>query len=521
MFRVYALDLMVILALCSLILVDCSSAQISKPAIPTFTLALQDEAVVLSIENQPFDIHNSNNYSFYYDVRVMNVGGYWSSFRKDTEVYPTQSESNYTTFSYTIGNSQLFPSLTTLDGIPIPTTGEATFQVMALVGTLDKSYSYPDGSFSLGLKGQVSGWSSSQTITLPSTNASSPEIYVSPMGGMSTSYRLTLFSPNEQVTYDGVLPLEFMLSWTYDIMPVFEPRTDYAYSIDGTQFVSITANKTSNDRPGGGYTFVYNPSFSYKLDVSGLTNGRHELAIRANFDFGHSLLNDTSRSFSFTVQNSNPRINPSSTPPPGENLPKPSVPEFTLKFVDKSYTTADGVYYDSKTMQVTIANQPSLNHSLFYNVRYSVNGGDWLDIYTMDDAFPPQSSSECTIISVYLHPQGNATIVPANSVVDVQVQAMIGYIHREYNPNHTSQLDMYPYVFTGETSGWSPTQTLTIPDSPSPTEFEPNFGPTSAPAHDIGELAKTLASVASLISIFCIIVLLLYVKRMKRKLPEN
>lgn len=156
-----------------------------------------------------------------------------------------------------------------------------------------------------------------------------------------------------------------------------------------------------------------------------------------------------------------------------QTIPKPSVPDFTLDFVDKSFTTNDGVYYDSKTIQVTIENQPSLNHSLFYNVRYRINGGNWMDIYTMDDAYPPQSDSDYTSISVYLHPQGNATIVPADSIVDVQVEAMIGYIHREYNPNHTSQLDMYPYVFTGEKSGWSSTQTLNIGESstitPSPT----------------------------------------------------
>ncbi len=145
-----------------------------------------------------------------------------------------------------------------------------------------------------------------------------------------------------------------------------------------------------------------------------------------------------------------------------QSIPKPSVPEFTLDFVDRSFTTNDGVYYDSKTIQVTVANQHSLNNSLFYNVRYRVDNGNWMDIYTMDDAYPPQSDSEYTIISVYLHPQGNATLVPTNSIVEVQVEAMIGYIHRGYNPNHTSQLDMYPYVFTGETSGWSNTQTIIL-----------------------------------------------------------
>jgi hypothetical protein len=104
-----------------------------------------------------------------------------------------------------------------------------------------------------------------------------------------------------------------MLSWTYDLMPIFEPKTTYAYSFDGNPFVNIVANKTSADCPGHGYTFVYNPSFSYMIDVSNLTDGHHEIAIRAIFDFGHTLLNDTSTSFNFNVKNSNPHLNPPNT----------------------------------------------------------------------------------------------------------------------------------------------------------------------------------------------------------------
>jgi len=207
-------------------------------------------------------------------------------------------------------------------------------------------------------------------------------------------------------------------------------------------------------------------------------------------------------------------------PVDAQTIPKPSVPEFTLNFVDKSLTTIDGVYYDSKTIQVTIANQPSLNHSLFYNVRYRMNNGNWMDIYTMDDAYPLQSDSEYTIISVYLHPQGNDTFVPPNSIVDVQVEAMIGYIHRSYNPNHKSQLDMYPYVFTGETSGWSNTQTVTIPDSsssvtPTPTESLPNMGPTSPPNTN-SDLTVTLAWIIIGILVISVISLLLYVRHLKK-----
>jgi hypothetical protein len=318
-----SLLLAVILALSSLVMLESATAQISKPSVPKFTLTLQNNLIVLTIENQPFDA--SSNCSFYYDVRIMNVGGYWSSLYKAENGPPTQSNSNSTTLYYPIAKSDFFPSLTTVDGIPIP-PGEATFQVMAMIGNWEKT-TYSDGTVSYGLKGgEVSGWSGSQTITLPSTNAPSPTVYVSPMGGMSTSYRLTMFSPNEHTLYDNVLPLEFMLVWTYDLLPLFEPKTDYAYSIDGNPFVGIAANSTSNDRPGGGYTFVYNPSFAYWLDISNLTNGRHEIVIRASFNFGHLLLNDSSTPFAFTVQNSNPRLTPSSTPTPA---PTPTVPELS------------------------------------------------------------------------------------------------------------------------------------------------------------------------------------------------
>lgn len=322
-----------LLSVC-LFMVEPSSAK-TKPSVPQFTLSTQDNTVVLTIQNQPFDAQDGNS-TFYYNVRIMTAGNYWGSFHKTTEEYPRQSNSEVTVFTYRIDKSSLFPQLTTVGGIPIPTSGEATFQVMALVGALQKSYVNPDGSYSLGLVGEVSGWSSSQTIKLPS-NLSTPISYVSPTGGMSTHYELTLFSPDEQSTYDGVLHLQFIIFWNYDLMPIFEPKTTYEYCIDGDPFVVIAANKTVNDRPGCGYNFTYNPSFSYTLDVSGLKDGAHEIRIRSIFDFGRTLLNDTSTSFIFTVKNSNPRIaSPTPAPTPLESpigasaspAPTPTIPDF-------------------------------------------------------------------------------------------------------------------------------------------------------------------------------------------------
>ncbi len=50
------------------------------------------------------------------------------------------------------------------------------------------------------------------------------------------------------------------------------------------------------------------------------------------------------------------------------------------------------------------------------------------------------------------------------------MQALIGYIHRVYNPNMTGPSDVGMYVFTGQESGWSSTQTVTIPEAAVPPE---------------------------------------------------
>jgi hypothetical protein len=159
------------------------------------------------------------------------TAGNTGQLRKSTEKYPRQSDSEVTVFTYPIGKSSLFPQLTTVGGIPVPASGEATFQVMALVGTLKQSYENPDGTYVLGLVGEVSGWSSSQTIKLPS-NLSNPISYVSPTGEMSTRYKLTLFSPDEQSTSTACyLSVHDFLE--IDLTAILRRNKNYAYSIDG------------------------------------------------------------------------------------------------------------------------------------------------------------------------------------------------------------------------------------------------------------------------------------------------
>ncbi len=94
----------------------------------------------------------------------------------------------------------------------------------------------------------------------------------------------------------------------------------------------------------------------------------------------------------------------------------------------------------------------------------------------------------------------------AGDKVDFQVQAMIGNIHRVYNPNHTSQLDMYPYVFTGEVSDWSNTQTITMPDgsvsSSTPDPTTPTTTPTTpTPSDYIPQTTLLLVGIATVVVI--------------------
>jgi hypothetical protein len=94
---------------------------------------------------------------------------------------------------------------------------------------------------------------------------------------------------------------------------------------------------------------------------------------------------------------------------------------------------------------------------------------------------------------------------------------MIGYISRGYNPNATGELDMYPWRFTGETSGWSETQTLIVsaPMSPSTKDAPPSQNSTATPDQSGFQNAASLnldwAQFAALALLGAVVVLLVIV----------
>ena len=181
-----------------------------------------------------------------------------------------------------------------------------------------------------------------------------------------------------------------------------------------------------------------------------------------------------------------------------QSIPKPSVPEFTLKYIDLSYDVPptygideftgktvikqEGYRVDNQSIAFKIKNQPFVSYtdedgnftSLFYNFRYKGHYGDewrnypfsgsgqsthryeWYE--TISPKFPI-SNSIYTEAAIPLHELFGVNKPTIGSAVDFQVQALIGHI----DPITTGPIagDGF-YRFTGQSSDWSNTQTITI-----------------------------------------------------------
>jgi len=195
------------------------------------------------------------------------------------------------------------------------------------------------------------------------------------------------------------------------------------------------------------------------------------------------------------------------------SIPKPSVPEFTVKIVSYPYdvpptttttvdpytgketvTTQPGYRVENKSIELIIKNQPFTPHTdaeghiinLYYNVRVKGHFEDcWRELYSIDEMMreergahkqgPVQSSSGYTVISC-------SADYPDDGQVDFQVQALAGY-YTEWWPALGGP---GKWNFTGQLSEWSNTQTIrmsdgtvTVSTSPNPTE-----SPTATPAQE-------------------------------------
>lgn len=182
-------------------------------------------------------------------------------------------------------------------------------------------------------------------------------------------------------------------------------------------------------------------------------------------------------------------------PANAQSTPTPSVPEFTLRYVDKSYdvastttsstdpytsnittTTIPGRHVSDQTIEVTIKNDLGAS---YYDLRYK---GHYSDTWTYfpygpshniyDGFFPPHfqaSNSSYTVgyLPLDILPQP----IPQGAPIDVQVQPLFGDF--EVTPyGFAIGRATYDARFTDTADDWTTTQTITIGEtsaSPSPT----------------------------------------------------
>ena len=192
---------------------------------------------------------------------------------------------------------------------------------------------------------------------------------------------------------------------------------------------------------------------------------------------------------------------------------QPSVPEFTVVQVDRSYDvpvkvtystdpltgeqithTSGGYHVENITIDVIVKNQPFTSTNidgnatqLFYAIRWKGHFENWADTYYLSgidynyylNTYGVKSSnSDYTVKTYILAPLGD---FPNHGQVDFQVKAQIGYSFL-YFGEHPPIMPIGTNFESVEESDWSNTQTITISESQTQTPSPATTPSTASPA---------------------------------------
>jgi len=254
------------------------------------------------------------------------------------------------------------------------------------------------------------------------------------------------------------------------------------------------------------------------------------------------------------------------TPATAQAVSKPSVPEFTLQFVDNSYDVSptfskdpftgetvmikEGYHVDNRTVEVRIKNPAVTFYTdsqgnyvfLCYDIRWKGHFDDyWYEYsnsrdYTYRDVDCEYNSDGSwranlpytTVTYVIgtnrdsgkfvLGYEGLSSLgdVSDGGQIDFQVQAFIGYYTRvEGSPDVFTHKPTEQLIFSGESSGWSMTKTVTIGASGNGTQNLPSSDQKpNVPTDQSGDQNKGIIAGLSLMEsslIIAVVVLLILV----------
>lgn len=196
-------------------------------------------------------------------------------------------------------------------------------------------------------------------------------------------------------------------------------------------------------------------------------------------------------------------------------ISKPTVPQFTLKYVDYSYDvpptygtnpyngkteiTVHGQHVDKKTLEVWIKNQvftpytDSSGHKIILG--YGINWkGHFVNTWTFNPApenYILASNSEYTVISFGFDGDSRSDypihwlsgLITTGDQLDFQVQAFIGYyIITQSSPDPLFHRAYDIEVFTGQTSEWSSSQSIVLEMSGPTVSPQPEYSPQTSSA---------------------------------------
>jgi len=185
--------------------------------------------------------------------------------------------------------------------------------------------------------------------------------------------------------------------------------------------------------------------------------------------------------------------------PATSQITTPSVPEFTVQLVDRSYDEPPtyqtdpytgetvliwaGGHVENKTFDFTIKNQPFTPYKnadgkdveLYYKIRHKGQFEEWSTIFAPKEDVVQFSGSRSTFVS-FIVGEGTWGGISPNGIVDIQVKALIGYYSLVKDPY--DHFTGYSAVFTAvEESDWTNTQTIIMNDST--ITISPNASPTA------------------------------------------
>ncbi len=191
----------------------------------------------------------------------------------------------------------------------------------------------------------------------------------------------------------------------------------------------------------------------------------------------------------------------------------PSVPQFTIKQVDRSYDvpttysknqytgetiTHQGYHVQNLTLDIIIKNQPftpsTVNGTtigLYYNVEAKLSSDKWSNSGGYGRYAVKASTSDDTAVTIVMGSDG--LFASPGSQVDIRVQAVSGYEYTVWTESHIQPIGTQ--FILDQTSSWSNTQTVTIGESiatteptntpaqftPTPTQTMPTTSPTQQP----------------------------------------